>query len=218
MNLTEQELTSKMKDLTIKNFPEEDVVQFLKQYPLKGLMYQLMGTDLNNPDIYTAKSTIQKMLQVRPVFHALVTEPELKSVVEDYITHENEDVREFVTLAICHDPQYTLELLEKYSLQTAHPTIQEYLHVLYHLLKDPDSAVGLKITKFLAKVYRSQPDCGTTPRQTSVRVHFSGRNQLLSSDGSPQVGQRTRRDQSVRDASQLHKLQREVVRWFRKAS
>lgn len=174
MNLTDQELTAQMKDLTIKNFPEDDVTQFLKQFPLKGLMYQLMGADLNKPEIYTAKSTIQKILQVGSVFRSLITQPELKSVIEGYITHENEDIREFMALVICHDPQYTIELLEMYSPDLSNPTMKEYINVIYFLLKDPDSAVGLKVTKFLTRVAWVQADCRTPRRQTAVRVHFLG--------------------------------------------
>jgi hypothetical protein len=146
---------SEMKELAVQSYADESVHQFLGRYPLKGLLEELLRTDLNLDSSFIPKNALQRILEKKEVFLALIADPSLQSVIERFVVSGDEDHREFIAQIISRQVDTAEEVLINNAAQSESPGVVGFLKTIYFLLSDSEPQVGLQVSKFLVKVWLS---------------------------------------------------------------
>lgn len=141
-----------MKELAVQSYMDEPVKEFLTRRPLKQLLQELLRTDLSLDNAFTPKNAIQRILEKKDVFLALLADPNLSNVVEQFALAPDEDHREFLAQIIASHVDAAEELLINNAGNPESASSVGFLKVIFFLLNDREPQVGLKISKFLVKV------------------------------------------------------------------
>jgi hypothetical protein len=141
-----------LKELAIKNYSPEAVIEFLTTHPLDTVLSQALKADFSDDKNFHGKMGLQRLLELPQVFSKLLTEANTRDILEKFVANPHEDHREFIAEAIAKNVDVAVETLNSYQSQPEGPVIQGFIKTLFFLLKDPESQVGLKISKLFTKV------------------------------------------------------------------
>ena len=149
----DEHLVEQMRNLSALNYTPEAIKAFLGQYSLQTILRTFLTTDLSRrADSYVITTTVNQLLNDSDTFRIVISDGELKDIVECFLKHENKVYREMLAEAILKNVGTTIEIFELFKETVDNSVIQGYINILYFLLRDPETSVGLKISKFFEKV------------------------------------------------------------------
>lgn len=143
-----------MRDLQVLNYSPEAIQTFLQAFPMNQILTDFLETGLNL-DLsknLIIKDTVSRLLRDNDTFQMLLTEASSKEILQNFVTNKDEFYREIFAECLIQNVEVTKDILILYSDKQSDESIQGYIKIIYYLLRDRESQVGLKITKFIEKV------------------------------------------------------------------
>ena len=146
------QLLTLFQDLAIQNYSAAAIQNFLKTNPIASLLSQALKADLGDERNFQGRISLQRLLAIPEIFGQLLSDPEAHVIIDGFVTSPSEDHREFIAEAINENVEIALKILSENSGNPTSPIVQGYLMIIFHLLRDPESQVGLKTAKFLVRL------------------------------------------------------------------
>ena len=152
------EVIVRCKELAAVNYSDEAVWKFIEDYPVGGLLKTLINVDLAAEKNFQPRVSLQQILSNKRVFIELLNDQNNRILMDQLVSHSYEEQREFVALVVSQNVGASCEILISYAHDQVHPSIGGFIDVVYYLLKDNESEVGLKLSKWFVNVLFSNVD------------------------------------------------------------
>jgi len=148
-------LREDMRTLMVLNYKKEAIEAFLAKYPINKLLSSFLEFDetLETSKNMIIRDTIERLLRDNDTFIAIITDSEAKSILQRFITHEDEVFRIIFAETLLYNAEITKGILEQFSDDQGNEDLIGYIKIIYFLLSDELSDVGLKISKLMEKVW-----------------------------------------------------------------
>lgn len=147
-------IVEEMKNLSALNYTPEAIKAFLVNFSLERILQDFLDdTDKrNNQDAYIINTTVKKLINDRDTFKIIISDANLKGILEQFVMNEKPFYKELIAEGILNNVNTAREIFDFFKEQHDNPIIEGYIKIIYHLFRDEESSVGLKISKFFVKV------------------------------------------------------------------
>lgn len=147
-------MVEEMKNLSALNYTPDAIKTFLVNFSLEEILRNFLNgsSNRNNKDAYIINTTVKKLINDRDTFKLIISDKNLKEVLEQFVGNERTFYRELIAEGILSNVATAREIFEFFKDQEDNPIVEGYINIIYHLFSDDESSVGLKISKFFVKV------------------------------------------------------------------